>query len=188
MERVIVLTAFFCIFFIRDVQLVSTAAGPSITIRLKLYAFCSISYAIVLILLLPVAGGQPSPNLFRSAPMGTAGILWHGIIWLSCLWLKRRNGTYQWWLIALLPAPVFLASVATLVFLVHGALGTAGSVRITAAIMGCWCAAISLAVAWVQREPPGVLESRFAVDFAGLANATALALLPLSGMLANPVG
>jgi hypothetical protein len=64
--------------------------------------------------------------------------------------------------------------------LLRHSISSIGVVPLAAAVATCWLAAIAGAVSWVQRKPGSAIEARFAAEFAGMTNATALILIPMT--------
>jgi hypothetical protein len=183
MGSAIILAAMLCVFFARDLQLLAAAAPDHFRLRMAIYRFCTLAYLISFTAFLTWAGAYKPLLLFRTSPFWVASVLWHGCIWLFCLALNRGRTPALRWLPAVLPTPVLLVAMASAVFQLQHDATPIRRVLLAAAGAACWSAAMSAAVRWTRRDPAGALESAFAIEFAGVANATVLILVPAAEFL-----
>jgi hypothetical protein len=84
-------------------------------------------------------------------------------------------------LTALFPAPVQLVSMTAVTLLLRDSLGSVNLACLAAAVL--WWAAISATVFWLRANSRIDSDPGFAIEFAGMANVTALVLVPFSNMV-----
>jgi hypothetical protein len=184
MGSAIVLVAMLCVFFVRDVQLLVTAQRTHRMKGLFVYDAFQVAYLALLAAMLPSGAAHRPFRLFQTLPYWIFGVLLHCLIWLVCMRLHQRGKMHDSWMAALRPAPVLLLSLATVTLLFPGSIGSVGVVPLAAIVATIWWAAISLALSFVRSEPSAV-EAGFAVEYAGMTNATALILIPLADIVSG---
>ena len=180
MGSAIILVAMLCVFFMRDVQLLATAHRGRFVKRLAVYGACHLIYLTSLVAILVSSDVYSPLRLFHTSPFWMMSLLWHCLIWLLCLRVSRRDSAALCWVAALFPTPVLLVSMATVTMLLPHSITSIGMVPLAAVVATCWLAAIAWAVSWVQRKPAYAIEAGFAVEFAGMTNATAMILIPMT--------
>ena len=109
-------------------------------------------------------------------------VVWHCLIWLFCLGLNRRGRSDLFWLAALFPTPVLLVSMATATFLLSHLTNSIGTIPLALFVALSWWSAVMFAVLRIPAVTTEDLEARSAIDFAAMANVTALTLVPMSGL------
>jgi hypothetical protein len=185
MGSAIVFVAMLCVFFIQDVQLLAAAPRSRMAARLGVYgainAVCLTALAFIV-----ASGRAPGPLwLLHTSSFWVVSVVWHGLIWLFCMILNGRDRPELGWLAALFPAPVPLVSMASVMLLIRFSNGPVEAAFLAALLAACWWVAISLTVLWLQFKAVITCDARIAVDFAGMTNATALLLVPLTGLGAS---
>jgi hypothetical protein len=176
----IVLVAMLFVFFLRDVQLLAAAPRGGLLARLAVYGAFNAIYLMLLTAILPSTGVYSPFQLIHVSPFWLVSTVWHCLIWLFCLCLNRSGRSNLCWLAALLPTPVLQFSMATGTLLLSHSTGSIGTVTLALIVALCWSTAVAFAVSRIQAVSTTGLEARFAIDFAGMANTTALILVPMS--------
>ena len=181
MASAIVLVSMLFVFFIRDVQLLTAASRAHLWVRLAAYGAMNWIWLAALSGIFSPADAAALVRLVHASPFWIASVVWHGCIWLFCLGLSRIGRPGLCWLTALFPAPVQLVSMTAVTVLLRDSLGSVNLAYMVAAVF--WWAAVSTAVFWLRGNSQVDAGARFAIDFAGMANATALVLVPFGNMV-----
>jgi hypothetical protein len=185
MGSVIAFTIIFCVFFIRDLQLL-TAGAQGIGRRLATYSAAALTYIVVLSCFVPNFESYPL-LFFRKAPFWIVAVLVHSVIWIVCVRLRKSNRTELEWLAALFPAPVFLVAVVSFGASLRAVFATLNPLFSSVMIMAGWCLLICSAALVISRTPSRNSDAEFALEFAGFANMIVLMLVPLHDMLPGAV-
>jgi hypothetical protein len=179
MGTVIVLVAILFVFFVRDVQLLAAEPRGGFLMWSSLYGALNVIYLMSAIAILASAGAHSPLQVIHTSPFWLVSVVWHCLIWLFCLGLNRSGRSNLCWLAALLPTPVLLVSMATGTLLLSHSTASIGAVPLSLVVALSWCSAVAFAVSRIQAVATAA-EGRFAIDFAGMANTTALILVPMS--------
>jgi len=179
MGTVIVLVAILFVFFVRDVQLLAAAPRGSFLMWSSLYGALNAIYLMSATAILASAGAYSPLHMIHTSPFWLVSVVWHCLIWLFCLGLNRSGRSNLCWLAALFPTPVLLVSMATGTLLPSNSTASIGTVSLSLAVALCWCSAVVFVASRIQSVATAA-EARFAIDFAGMANTTALILVPMS--------
>jgi hypothetical protein len=179
MGSMIVFAGMLFVFFVRDVQLLSSTPRKHIFAKLGFYGACN--GALLEAFSTIVASGDAFDvlRIVHTTPLWILGIAWHGIIWLFCTAVTRRGRSELGWLATLLPSPVLLVSLTTVTVLLRHTIGPIGVGPVAAAVAVVWWAMVATAVLCLLHRPGFAFEPVLAIDFAGMANTTALLLAPL---------
>jgi hypothetical protein len=176
MAEYIFIFSMLVVFLWRDVQLLTTRGDWPVSRRLAAYAVLQFaSLAGFRLLLSPVADGR-FIHLLRLPIVWIVSIALHGAALLLCIAIRRAGVPRKAWLVALIPSPVLLLSLLSL------ASGTpAGEMRLSACLLATvlWMVPVSGAALEASRHTPDRELSSFAIEFAGLSNATMLAAIPV---------
>jgi hypothetical protein len=186
MGSVVVLTIISCVFFIRDLQLLTAGHPQAIGRRLATYSATALTYIAVLGYFLPDFESHPL-LFFRKAPLWGVAVLVHSVIWITCVRLKRSNRTEWEWLATLFPAPVFLVAIVAFGASLRAVFATLHPLLSIMMVMAGWCLLISCAALFISRSPSRRSDEVFALEFAGFANIIVLILVPLHSMLPGSV-
>ncbi len=178
MGAVIGLTTVFCVFFIRDLQLLTAGPVHRIGARLAAYGSLGLTYVAVLGYTTPASGSHPL-LFFRRPPLWIAAVLVHLILWAVCIWLIKSNRIGAEWLTTLFPAPVFLISIVTFGASLRSLLPGWNSWYYSVSIMSLWCALMASAALLICRSPGRRSDAEFALEFAGFTNVIVLLVVPL---------
>jgi hypothetical protein len=184
MGTAIVLVSILFVFFVRDVQLLAAAPRSSLMVWAPLYGALNMIYLTSVTAMLVSAGAYSPLQMIRTSPFWLVSVVWHCLTWLFCLGLNRSGRNNLCWLAALFPTPVLLISVATGTLLLPHSTASIGIVPLSLVVALCWCSTVVLAVSRIQAVATAA-EARFAIDFAGMANVTALILVPISGVVSG---
>jgi hypothetical protein len=180
MGLAIVLVAMLFVFFLRDVQLLAAAPRGGLLPRLAVYGAFNVIYVTSLIAIVSSTGVYNPLRLIHGSRFWLVSVMWHCLIWLFCLGLNRSGRSNLCWLAALFPTPVLLVSMATATLLLSHSTNSIGTVSLALIVALCWSSAVAFAVSRIQAVSATALEAGFAIDFAGMANTTALILVPMS--------
>ncbi len=178
MGAVIGLTTVFCVFFIRDLQLLTAGPVPRIGNRLVAYSGLGVIYVAVFGYLIQASESHPL-LLFRRPPLWIAAVLVHLALWALCIWLKKSNRIGAEWLTTLFPAPVFLIAVVTFGSSLGSLFAGWNSWWSSVSIMTGWCMLIAGAAALLYRTASRRSDAEFALEFAGFTNVIVLLVVPL---------
>ena len=179
MGSVIVVFAMLFVFFMRDVQLLAAAPGTHQWARLGMYAAIN-GIGLVVLTSIFAAGALDPIRMVHTSPFWIVSVLWHGLIWLFCAILNRRGNHRLGWVAAMFPAPVLLLCLSSVTLLIRHALQAIEVPSLAVIVASCWWTATLLVVLWLRRKPGLSCGATFALDFAGMTNATALLLVPLN--------
>jgi hypothetical protein len=177
----IVLVAMLFVFFIRDIQLLVAGPRSGLPAKLAAYGACNAIYLTSLTAILSSTGVHHPFQFVQASPAWLVSVLCHGFIWLFCMNLKRTGRSGLCWLATLFPTPVLLFSMATGTLLASPTISI-GVVPLAFVVALCWWTAVVIAVTRIQAVATAAFETRFAIDYAGVANTTALVLIPISGV------
>ena len=186
MGSVMVLTIVSCVFFIRDLQLLTAGHLQGIGRRLATYSAAALTYITVLSYFPPDFESHPL-LFFRKPPLWVVAVLMHSIIWITCVRLRRSNRTESEWLATLFPAPVFLVAIVSVGASLRAVFATLNPLLSIVMVMAGWCLLICSAVLFTRRSPSGTNDAEFALEFAGFANIFVLILVPLHNILPDTV-
>jgi hypothetical protein len=101
MGSMIVLFALLRVFFMRDVQLLSTAPARRRLAVSIAYGALNALYPMALSALL-ISGLANRPlQLFHSSALWMVSVLWHCLIWATCLTLGGKGAAGRCWLVAM---------------------------------------------------------------------------------------
>jgi hypothetical protein len=184
MGTAIVLVTILFVFFVRDAQLLAAAPRGRFLVSASLYGALSLIYLTSVTAMLASAGAYSPLHMIRTSPFWLVSVVCHCLIWLFCLGLNRSGRSKLCWLAALFPTPVLLVSMATGTLLLSHSTNSLGTVPSSLAVALCWCSAVVFAVSRIQ-SVANAAEARFAIDCAGMANTTALILVPMSGVVSG---
>jgi hypothetical protein len=180
MGSAIVLAAMLFVFFVRDVQLLAAPPRGGSWARLSLYGGVNVIYLTTTTAILVSTGSYSPLQLIHTSPLWLLIVVWHCLIWLLCLGLHRSGRSNRFWLAALFPTPVLLVSMASGTFLLSHSTNSIGAVPLAFVVALCWWSAVVIAATKVRAVAPGAFVGRVAIDFAGMANTTALMFVPIS--------
>ena len=182
MGSAIVLVAMLFVFFLRDVQLLAAAPRGGLLARLTVYGAFNVIYLTLFTANLSFTGAYSVFKLIHASPFWLVSVVWHCLIWLFCLDLNRRGRSDLYWLAALFPTPVLLVSMATATLLLSHSTNSIGTIPLAVFVALSWWSAVTFAVLRIPAVTTADLEARSAIDFAAMANVTALTLVPMSGL------
>jgi hypothetical protein len=182
MGSAIVLVAMLFVFFLRDVQLLAAAPRGGLLARLTVYGAFNVTYLTLFTANLSSTGAYSVIQLIHASPFWMVSVVWHCLIWLFCLDLNRRGRSDLCWLAAVFPTPVLLVSMATATLLLSHSTNSIGTIPLAVFVALSWASAVTFAVLRIPAVTTTDLEARSAIDFAAMANVTALTLVPMGGL------